>query len=162
VVRGSVNNRKTTLASLLRKVGTLRKALVYDRKEGCTLLPDGKPVGVCTNSALYLKTILGGLVVGYDHWANPTAEIGVAESGHDFLLMKKFIVDMWAAKIYGTPPVVRRSRAKLVRKLYGDPAQWRVWRHGKFEVVATNTSRKKVKPGAVPSRVISEDQPRDR
>jgi len=132
-MRGTVNNRKATRASLMRTIEKLRKALVYDRNEECTLLPDGTAVGICTNCALYLKSILGGLVVGYDHSENPTAEIGVAESGHDFLLLEQFIVDIWAARIYGTPPVIRRSTAKLVDRLYGDPGKWRVWRRGRFE-----------------------------
>jgi hypothetical protein len=128
----------------MRSIAELHKALVYDRDEECTLLPDGRAVGICTNSALYLMSILGGLVVGYDHSENPTAEIGVAESGHDFLLLDQFIVDIWAAEIYGTPPLVLRSRAKLVRRLYGDPAQWRVWQRGRFERLLTQkpTSKK--------------------
>jgi hypothetical protein len=140
-----VNNRKAMRASLMRSLIKLRRALVYDRNEECTLLPDGKAVGICTNSALYLKSILGGIVVGYDHSENPTAEIGVDESGHDFLLLKEFIVDIWAAKVYGTPPVVRRNRPKLVRRLYGDPALWRVWRRGRFEKFHTNMPPRKTK-----------------
>jgi hypothetical protein len=133
----------------MRSIGELRDALVYDRGEECTLLPDGKAVGICTNSARYLKSIVGGLVVGYDLSENPTAEIGVAESGHDFLLLEHFVVDIWAAEIYGTPPVVRRSRAKLIRRLYGDSAQWRVWRRGRFEKLPPkHISRDRASPPA--------------
>ena len=126
-VRGTVNGRPATYASLMRAVERLYETLVYDPTEECTLLPNGKPVGICTNSALYLKSILGGVVAGYDLSENPTAEIGFMESGHDFLLLDQFIVDIWAARIYGTPPVVRRSRGKLLRRLYGEPLRWRVW-----------------------------------
>jgi hypothetical protein len=117
----------------MRSVRTLRDALIYDREEQFTLLPDGRAFGVCTNSAIYLQSILGGTVAGYYHAKNPTAEIGVAEGGHDFLVCEYFIVDVWASEIYGTPQVVRRSNVRLVNKLYGNPAQWRVWKYGKFE-----------------------------
>jgi hypothetical protein len=144
----TVNKRKETRASLMRSVEKLRKALVYDRNEECTLLPNGKAVGVCTNSALYMKLILGGVVVGYKHSENPTAMISVAESGHDFLLLEEFIVDIWAAEVFGTPAVVRRSNAKLVKKLYGEPAQWRTWCRGRFESFLTRAhSREQDKIG---------------
>jgi hypothetical protein len=128
-----MNNRKTTRASITRTIEKLRLALAYDPREECTLLPDGSAFCICTNSALYLQRTLGGAVVGYHHSENPEAEIGAAESGHDFLVLEQFIVDIWAAETYGTNPVVRRSDARIVRKLYGDPVRWRLWRGGRFE-----------------------------
>jgi len=107
--------------------------LAYDSHEECTLLPDGSAFGICTNSARYLQSILGGVVAGYGHAENPTAEIGASEFGHDFLVLEQYIVDIWASEGCGTPPVIKISNAQLVKKLYGDPSKWRVWRCGMFE-----------------------------
>jgi hypothetical protein len=136
-------NPRTTYALITRRVRELRDGLIYDREEECTLMPDRRTFGICTNSALYLQSILGGAVTGYLHAKNPTAEIGVVEGGHDFLVLENFIVDVWASEIYGTPPVVRRSNAKLANKLYGNPDQWRVWKYGRYEKFLPSTPRRK-------------------
>src|SRR5713226_1654516 len=128
----TTTSRNVARSFIMRTVENVRAALVYDPKEECTVLPNGRAFGCFTNSARYLQTILGGFVVGYDHADNPTAELGAAESGHDFLVVDQFIVDVWAAEAHGAPAVIDRRDTSVVTRLYGNPAQWDVWQGGKF------------------------------
>jgi hypothetical protein len=92
---------------------------------------DGEDAGSCTVSARKLQRTLGGIVAGYWQHDNPTADMGNTEGGHDFLVLPAWdlIVDWWAHYTYGKPAILHRVHDReLVNKLYGDPANWVVWK----------------------------------
>lgn len=122
----------TFQARVVDAVNDLRSQLVFrvdgtcesGKECGETLMPDGGSFALCTRSARYLQQKLGGRVMGYFHWNNPTAELGETEGGHDFLVVQGMIVDLWASDYYDSPVVVHLKHEDTVRRLYGDPNRW--------------------------------------
>lgn len=84
----------------------------------------------CTISAMWVKDkhFPDGVVTGYHHDNNPTAVIGEAEGGHDFLIVGDYIIDFWYRYWYGDdkPVLVKLDECS---SLYGD--------RSKFEIVPT-------------------------
>lgn len=84
------------------------------------------PFGICTNCAKWLKQnhFPDGVVMGYHHSNNPTAVVGKAEGGHDFLIVRdngsEWILDFWHRLYYHyeLPIAIHYSEWET---LYGDP-----------------------------------------
>jgi hypothetical protein len=97
---------------------------------GPARLPNGADAAVCAHGALYLQRVAGGVVLGYRHDDNPTASLGAAEGGHDFLLVDdRFVVDLWGYDYDGRVPtgvldLQDPSDASVIARLYGDAARW--------------------------------------
>lgn len=81
---------------------------------------------VCWQAAEVSRQVLGGVRMGYFIEDNPTAELGRAEGGHDFLIVdEEWILDFWAAAYYGERPIhnLQTDTAEIAR-LYGDRTKW--------------------------------------
>jgi len=85
-------------------------------------------VGTCTECAERVVEKFGGVVVGFFHADNPTAQVAEAEDGHDFAIVdSRYLVDPWQSSVYGDPAVydlTEPSDVARVHVLYGDPSQW--------------------------------------
>lgn len=87
---------------------------------------------ICTESALDVVDLAGeGKVVGYFHDDNPSAEVGVAEGGHDFALIgDRFIVDVWYIEMedpsaQAVLDMQDAKEAEEIQRRYGDPENWK-------------------------------------
>jgi hypothetical protein len=83
--------------------------------------------GRCTDTAQWLRRALGGTVMGYEHKNNKEAAIGEDQFGHDFLVVRNFIVDWWAKEYLGLPAIYDLSdkrEAEEALKNYGPAIRW--------------------------------------
>lgn len=126
-------NRKTIRRELDQLAKKVEKAWkkhekAPDRGNEPFICPGVGVVGRCTDSSVYLADRLGGVVFGYTIDENPSAEVGDAEGGHDFVLVDaRWLVDFWAKDTYQLPDFYDMENAKdaaQVRKRYGDPLKW--------------------------------------
>jgi len=80
---------------------------------------------ICTVGAAELQVILGGTVMGYASWDNPTAELCQDEDGHDFLVLDEYLVDFWAKEFKDGQAVLHFERdAEEIARLYGPDSLW--------------------------------------
>jgi hypothetical protein len=81
---------------------------------------------VCWQAAEVTRQIVGGVRMGYYAEDNPTAALGRAEGGHDFLIVDdEWILDFWAAAYYGESPIHSlKTDAAEIARLYGDRSKW--------------------------------------
>lgn len=113
----------------MTRLQAIRQALrALDIEDARVRGPDGEdesPFGICTMGAEWLQSRLGGEVRGYYIDDNPSATVGEAEGGHDFLLLPDYIVDWWGSRYIGGPELLHRVRdAKTIARLYGDESRW--------------------------------------
>jgi len=85
-------------------------------------------IGRCTDTSVWLADRLGGQVHGYQHKDNPTAVMGEAEGGHDFVVVAdRWLVDWWAKDTYQMRDLYdmkNQGDMEEVLKLYGAPEKW--------------------------------------
>jgi hypothetical protein len=115
------------LAALVQETIAQTRPFVAD---GPARLPNGAVAAICAHGALYLQALIGGVLVGYRHDDNPTALLGEAEGGHDFLIVDgRYVVDLWGCDYDGRVPdgvldLQDPAEAALVARLYGDRECW--------------------------------------
>lgn len=90
----------------------------------------GHPFTTCTNICVWLKEnhFPQAKIVGYFIENNPMAIIGLAEGGHDFLLVDdRYIIDFWYRHVTGAANaaiVIDTTENSIDLAKYGDPKQW--------------------------------------
>lgn len=102
------------------------------REDGIDYLPeDHGPFYICTNSARYVVSLVGGLVVGFPEGENLSSHKEFVD-GHDFALVRgRYLVDIWGHFYAG---VLKHSVVDLlcpdhVRQIlpfYGNMSAWKV------------------------------------
>lgn len=91
---------------------------------------EGSEYIICTNVCKWLRTnyFPNAKIIGYWMEENPTALIGEAEGGHDFLLVDdQYIIDFWYIELYdeSAPLFVDiKKDTDYVQKYYGQPRTW--------------------------------------
>ena len=85
----------------------------------------GSKYAICTNICKWLidNHFPNAKIVGYYCDENPTAIVGEAEGGHDFLLIDDtYIIDFWYKTFYdqSTPAIIKASD----QTVYGDKSTW--------------------------------------
>lgn len=88
----------------------------------------GEPLPTCTEVCQWLKRqyFPDGVIYGYHFDSNPTAKIGEAEDGHDFLVVDNtHIIDLWYKDVYDPefPLLLPIERAP---EYYGDRSKWEI------------------------------------
>lgn len=105
-----------------------RHEKTHDHGNKPFICPNIGQVSRCTDSSTYLAARLGGWVYGYTSEDNPTAEVGEAEGGHDFVVVgDRWLVDFWAWDTYQLPDLYDLddpADKALVLKRYGPPVNW--------------------------------------
>ncbi len=123
----STASRRAALAAFVRE--TVLQT-VPDEGSDRARLPDGADAAVSSHGALYMQECLGGVIMGYFHNDNPSALLGEAEGGHDFLLVDgRFIVDLWGYDYDGRVPegvldLDDPRDAAFITALYGSRDSW--------------------------------------
>jgi|ERR1700761_2962631 len=87
--------------------------------------PEHLQFSICTNICRWLISnyFPEAVIMGYWHEDNPTAIIGEAEGGHDFIVIDNCIIDFWQRLMCDTyfPLIIPMQEA---HKYYGNPANW--------------------------------------
>lgn len=141
------NAEQTLYCSLLAECKRLRSLMDYDEEGGFYFWPHaeglaregfGSQCGICTNGARLIARKFGGVVAGYhfdEH--DPETLVGTVAGGHDFAVIRPFIVDWWAWEYEQSLkcPVILRSEGILAGK-YKPEAAWSVHPENDFRASA--------------------------
>jgi len=123
-----IDTTNILLKSIQKIVREIISCIIYDGDDFCAYLPNGMPMGCCTNSANFIVDKLGGNVMGYYHEDNPTSTIGRIEGGHDFTILGNYLVDLWYKEYWEEGKYIydltNPDDVFLVAILYGDPSTW--------------------------------------